>query len=109
MSRNETTDLDSLWSRHHAQWRDPAQITAQWHDATKLDPSLLTYRVRGAWWESLAAADVTLLVTREYEHLVMAISSGRDGPEQSYMRIPHPSGLAVECRRQTVYVASTRN
>jgi uncharacterized protein (TIGR03032 family) len=109
MSRSKDTALDSLWSHHHAQWRDPAQVTADWQDAADLDPQLLRYRTAGAWWDSLATAGITLLVTREYEHLVMALSAGKRAPSISYLRIPHPSGLAVDRRRKVVHVASTRN
>jgi uncharacterized protein (TIGR03032 family) len=110
--------LDSLWSRHHAQWRDPAQVTAQWQDAAEIDHQLLRYRVRGDWWDVLAAAGITLLVTREYEHLVMALSAGghaaRRGGKRasgriSFMRLPHPSGLVVDRDRHVIHIASTRN
>ncbi len=63
----------------------------------------------GAWWDTLAALGITLLVTREYEHLVMALSAGRDGPHASFFPLPHPSGIAVDRRSTAVYVASTRN
>jgi uncharacterized protein (TIGR03032 family) len=109
MSRAKDTALDSLWSHHHAQWRDPAQITAEWQDAADFDPELLRHRTVGAWWDSLAAAGITLLVTREYEHLVMALDPGKRSPNISYLRIPHPSGLVADRRLQIVYVASTRN
>lgn len=102
-------DLDALWARHHAEWRDQAQITSQWREAATIDPRLLRCRIRGAWWETLAACGITLLVTREYEHLVMALSVGEHGPRISYTIVPHPSGLAVDHKKQTVYIASTRN
>src|SRR5262245_32193326 len=110
MSKKHRTALDSIWSHHHAQWRDPAQITAQWQDAAEIDPKLLHHRVTGDWWELLAAARITLLVTREYEHLVMALRATRNAVGQiSFMRLPHPSGLAVDRVRHIVHVASTRN
>lgn len=101
--------LDEMWSRHHAEWRDTAQITSQWREAADTDPQLLHYRVRGAWWETLAASGITLLVTREYEHLVMALSAANTGPAISYMRLPHPSGIVADRARGVVYLASTRN
>ena len=101
--------LDAIWSRHHAEWRDPAQITSQWQEAAEIDPQLLQWTVRGAWWDTLAASKVTLLVTREYEHLVMAMRVSNEGPALSYMPMPHPSGLAVDRERGVVHIASTRN
>ncbi|HLH26558.1 MAG TPA: DUF4915 domain-containing protein [Chloroflexota bacterium] len=102
-------DLEALWARHHAEWRDPAQIASQWQEAAATDPTLLQYRVRGAWWEAVGATDATLLVTREYEHLVMALRVADGQPQISYLRLPHPSGLVADRDRGLVYVASTRN
>jgi uncharacterized protein (TIGR03032 family) len=82
---------------------------SQWREAAQTDPRLLEYRVRGAWWETLAKTKATLLVTREYEHLIMAICAPSTGPELSYLPLPHPSGLVVDRARQVVHVASTRN
>jgi len=101
--------LKALWARHHAEWRDTAQIASQWKDAADVDPQLLQMAVRGNWWETLAGAGVTLLVTREYEHLVMALNADATGPHVSYLPLPHPSGLAVDRARGVVHIASTRN
>lgn len=109
----ETVDAerDALWARHHAEWRDTAQIASQWREADRIDPRLLLGRARGDWWETLARLGITLLVTREYEHLIMAL--GADGettrPRASFLPLPHPSGLAADRERGVVHVASTRN
>jgi uncharacterized protein (TIGR03032 family) len=104
-----SVNLNTLWSRHDAQWRHPGQISSQWQDAANVDPRLLRYRVSGAWWDTLEKHRITLLVTREYEHLIMAMSVGPDGPSLTYMAMPHPSGLAVDRKRGVVHLASTRN
>lgn len=109
MSGPTDQQLDALWARHSAEWRDPAQIASQWREATNVDRALLRHRVRGAWWETLADLDVTLLVTREYEHLVMALRVTDGKPQVSYLPMPHPSGLAVDGEGSVVHVASTRN
>ena len=101
--------VDDLWARHSAEWRDPAQIATQWEEASAVDPRLLRYSVTGDWWRILADAKITLLVTREYEHLFMALSAEGGEPRITFMRMPHPSGLAVDLEREVVYVASTRN
>ncbi len=67
-------ELDGLWTGHNAEWRDPAQIASQWTEAGDIDPKLLDFKVRGAWWDVLETRRMTLLVTREYEHLVMAFT-----------------------------------
>ena len=95
------------WATHEARWRDPAQVVSQWGEAGRAEPGLLRAVARGRWWQTLAEHKVTLLVTREYEHLVVALSPERRS--QTYLRIPHPSGLAVDRDRGIVHLASTRN
>ena len=90
-------------------WRHPAQVVGCWDGAGPPDPALLRYRTTGAWWDTLESAGITLLVTREYEHLVIALSVVRGKPLVSYLPLPHPSGIAVDRRRNVVHVASTRN
>jgi uncharacterized protein (TIGR03032 family) len=105
----KTPGLPALRARHDAAWRDPVQVASQWAGAEPVDERLLRCTVRGRFWETLAEHGLTLLVTREYEHLLIALSPGRSRPMVSYLPLPHPNGLAVDARRGVVYVASTRN
>lgn len=102
-------ELDLAWRRHHAEWRDEAQVASQWKEAADTDAELLRARTRGPWWELLDRAGITLLVTREYEHLALALSVADGRPLTSFMRLPHPSGLVVDREREVVHMASTRN
>jgi uncharacterized protein (TIGR03032 family) len=99
----------ALWAYHHAELRDPHQIVSQWRQASEIDPAPLASRVTGAWWDILDQLGLTLLVTREYEHLVLAFCVHEGRPLTSYLHLPHPSGLAVDARRRRVHIASTRN
>lgn len=101
-------EMEDVWSGHSEAWRDPAQIVSHWRDTDKVDPSLLKYEVTGDWWNVLDSLEITLLVSREYEHLLLAVSHF-DAPIVSYMPMPHPSGIAVDRNSATVYLASTRN
>ncbi|HEY6929988.1 MAG TPA: DUF4915 domain-containing protein, partial [Thermoanaerobaculia bacterium] len=98
-----------IWARADAEWRHPAQATTLWRDVGAPDPRLLSGVARGAWWEILARTKITLLVTREYEHLLIAFSARRGRPRVTYWPLPHPSGLAVDRGRRSFRVASTRN
>jgi uncharacterized protein (TIGR03032 family) len=104
-SKNE----EDTWARFDAEWRDPAQVVSQWEGAGEIDPGLLKSKTEGDWWNIIASRGITLLVTREYEHLIVALGAGSSGPSVSYLPLPHPSGLAVDRRRRVVHVASTRN
>jgi uncharacterized protein (TIGR03032 family) len=98
-----------LWDRHHVEFRDPHQVVSHWDPEPEVDPRLLRHTSRGRFWEILEATGGTLIVTREYEHLVVALSA-RDGRRRvSHLRLPHPNGLAVHPRTGRLYVASTRN
>lgn len=107
---DETTDseLEDLWSRHSAAWRQTAQIASQWQEADLVDPALLRFKAHGNWWQVLADLGITLLIGREYEHLLIAMTVN-EGPHVTYMPLPHPSGIAVDRKNSVVYVASTRN
>jgi uncharacterized protein (TIGR03032 family) len=90
-------------------WRAPSQAATLWPDADRIDARLLSFTTYGRWWETLHEGRITLLVTREYEHLIVAITATNTGPLVTFMPLPHPSGVAVNRATGGVYVASTRN
>jgi uncharacterized protein (TIGR03032 family) len=97
---------ETRWALHDREWRDPAQVVSGMQEAG-VAPELLRMRVRGDWWELLDRLDVTLLVSREYEHLLVAFAVVAGRPHVSSQPLPHPSGIAFDGRR--VVVASTRS
>lgn len=105
----KSSHVEDRFKLHDAEWRNPAQVAGLWADADRFDPKVLKSKVRGAWWETLAALKITLLVTREYEHVLMALAVKEERPLISYLPLPHPSGLAVNRERGLVHLASTRN
>ena len=103
------SERDAVWARHDAGWRNTAQVASYWEEASSVEPALTRFRVRGKFWETLDRLKATLLVTREYEHLVVALTVTGGAPSATYMRIPHPSGLVYDRDRRVVHLASTRN
>jgi uncharacterized protein (TIGR03032 family) len=101
--------LAGMWARHAADWRDIAQVSSQWREAAATDPRLLESRATRGWWPTLEQLGITLFVTREYEHLVFALSVSNGRPTITFFPMPHPSGLTVDRHGRKVYVASTRN
>jgi uncharacterized protein (TIGR03032 family) len=101
--------LADMWTRHSADWRDTAQVCSQWREAAGTDPRLLEARASRGWWSTLERLGITLFVTREYEHLVVALSGAKGRPHTSFFPLPHPSGLTVDRAARKVYIASTRN
>ncbi len=100
---------EAAWARHDAEWRDPAQVASYWEEAGKLDLALLRFRARGDFWGVLDRLQATLLVTREYEHLVVALAVEDGRPLATFFRLPHPSGLVYDRERRILHLASTRN
>jgi uncharacterized protein (TIGR03032 family) len=84
-------------------------VASQWLGASDVDPAALAGRASGPWWDLLDELRITLLVSREYEHLLLAMRAERGVPEVSFFPLPHPSGIAVDRERGRVHVASTRN
>jgi len=109
VTTNSNNNLERVWKQHHAEWRTPVQVASQWKGAEQVNPVLLEWKTRGAWWDTLEETKSTLFVSREYENLLVAISVVNSKPCFTYFPMPHPSGLAVDRRSQKVYVASTRN
>jgi uncharacterized protein (TIGR03032 family) len=73
------------------------------------DPeALLRFETSGPWWELLAELDVSLAVSREYEHLLLLLGGDGGRPWQSAMDLPHPSGLFYDDGRDELVVSSTR-
>jgi uncharacterized protein (TIGR03032 family) len=101
------TDWADMWARHSAEWRDTAQVASQWKEAAAVTSDVLESRASRGWWETLESLGITLFVTREYEHLVMAMSARER--RVSYFPLPHPSGLTADRKRGKLYVASSRN
>ncbi|AFM22892.1 DUF4915 domain-containing protein [Desulfomonile tiedjei] len=99
-----------LETMHDRAFRDPAEVLACWQSARDVKPELLEFRVNGRWWEVLGELGITLFVSREYEHLLLALRMDDEtGPDISMMRLPHPSGIAVNRESGVVHVAATRN
>lgn len=100
---------ESFWEEQNQAWRDPAQVVAHWMGYPPIDPVIFKYRESGDFFSVLDALKITLIVTREYEHLVMAISTVNGEPVFSYLSMPHPSGITIDLQRKILHIASTRN
>lgn len=102
-------ELEALWARHTAEWRDTAQVASFWKDATETDPQLLSFKARGNFFELLSKLKISLVVSREYEHLLLCLAAKSGKPDITYLPLPHPSGVAIDSERKRMFVASTRN
>jgi uncharacterized protein (TIGR03032 family) len=97
------------WAEDDAAWRDPEEVVAGRRRTHQVDRRLLDIKVRGDWWGALEQLDACVVVSREYEHLLVALTVAPEGPRQSFMSLPHPSGLTYDSGAERLHVASTRN
>lgn len=104
-----TEALAEIWTRHNLEWRDCGQVASLWESANNIDQRAFEYKASANFWDLLAGLEITLLVSREYEHLLMALSVVQGQPVISYFPLPHPSGIAIDRQSGSVHIASTRN
>jgi uncharacterized protein (TIGR03032 family) len=104
-----SSNLRAIWREHGRQMRAPSRIAVHWPLGPAVDPRLLLARVEPGLIQILRGLGITLLVSREYEHLLVALRPEAGRLKTSWLPIPHPSGIAVDRRRRRIHVASTRN
>ena len=89
--------------------RDPAKVIGGDYEANGIVSQSLDYVIEGSFLQVLEKLKITLLVTREYEHLVLALNAKKGSLRQSFLHLPHPNGIAVNRKTNKVYIASTRS
>lgn len=90
--------------------RSPADVVPLPVERPLAHHERLAYTTTGAWWDVLGRLGIRLLVSREYEHLLVCVGlDDRGRPEVSYLPLPHPSGIAADRDSGAVWVALTRN
>jgi uncharacterized protein (TIGR03032 family) len=109
MAKRDMTKREEAWARQDAAMRDPAEIVCGAYAANGVRPASLAHRASPGFVRLLKRLKITLLVSREYEHLVFALSASGGRLRQSFVHLPHPSGIAVDAKRNSVFIAATRN
>lgn len=72
------------------------------------DKSLLDWEETGNFWDVIESLSLSLVVSREYEHFIVALSAKCGRPQQSVLPLPHPSGIVFDAARDELIVSSTR-
>jgi uncharacterized protein (TIGR03032 family) len=103
-------DAASTFEKDDAELRDPAEVVGLWQRAPDHVDDRLVHKTKGPWWRILSDLRITVLVTREYENLLVAVGVSPSGaPQVSFLRLPHPNGIAVDLERGRIHVGATRN
>jgi uncharacterized protein (TIGR03032 family) len=77
-------------------------------EAAASGDALLAFETTGPWADLLEQLDVSLAVSREYEHLLLLLGADGGRPWQSALALPHPSGLFWDGARGELIASSTR-
>jgi uncharacterized protein (TIGR03032 family) len=113
MGHKEALDKEILWEQQGAALRNPAEILAGEPAQSGITPATLAFHATDPFTDLIHRLGITLVLTREYEHLVHALTSEQtpDGIRlvQTFVHLPHPSGLAADRNHSRLYVAATRN
>ncbi|MCF8448802.1 MAG: TIGR03032 family protein [Taibaiella sp.] len=101
---------EALWSKQNAALRHPSEIFGTSFEQAGITANTLKYKASASFTALLHRLGITLIVGREYENMLIALSSS-DGTKlrQSFFHLPHPSGIAVDHKNNSMYVAATRN
>ena len=103
-------DSLALFAEDGRALRDPAHVIPLPSVTPSMAAGRLAHRVRGNFWELVGRLGIRLLVTREYEHVLLSLGVSPTGrADVSWLPLPHPSGIAVDRRTGQVTVALTRN
>jgi uncharacterized protein (TIGR03032 family) len=98
------------WHKQQEALRKPEELFAGSFENGGITNDVLKYNSSKEFNALLKKLGVTLIVSREYENLLLSLSAGKSGKlEQSFFHLPHPSGLIADRKNNLLYVAATRN
>ena len=101
--------FNTLLGIQNSALREPSEVICGNYIVNGVMPESLDYTVSGDFISVLEKLKITLLITREYEHLVIALNAKSKKLRQSFIHLPHPSGIAIDPKTNNVYIAATRN
>ncbi len=101
---------EALWAKQNAALRHPSEIFGTSFDNAGITKNTLKFSASDSFIKLLHDRNLTLIASREYENMVIALNAtGKKKIEQSFIHLPHPSGIAVDRKNNAMYVAATRN
>lgn len=98
---------EELFLYQNELFRNPMEIVGAFLPDIKTLTKSLAFEYDNNFSEILSKLNISLIISREYEHLLISLSPDNGKIKQNFYPIAHPSGLAVN--EGKLYVASTRN
>ena len=104
------TAKEKLWIQQNSALRHPSEVFGSPFDIAGITKDTLKFKASPSFIALLRDLNITLFATREYENLLIALdATNTDKLVQSFFHLPHPSGIAVDRKKNALYVAATRN
>lgn len=101
---------EDIFAVQNAALRHPSQIFGTAFAHAGITSETLKFTATSSFARLLAKLKITLLVSREYENLLLALNSANGKKlDQTFFHVPHPSGIAADRKLNRLYVAATRN
>ncbi|HTA60977.1 MAG TPA: DUF4915 domain-containing protein [Bacteroidia bacterium] len=101
---------EALWEKQNLALRHPSELFGTSFKNAGITKQTLSFKASASFTQLLHKLKITLIVSREYENLVLALNAPNAKKiKQSFFHLPHPSGIAVDRTKNIMYVAATRN
>jgi uncharacterized protein (TIGR03032 family) len=101
---------EALWEKQNKAIRHPSEVFGTSFENAGITRNSLKFKATASFAKLLNKLELTLVVSREYENLLIALSSTNSKKvNQSFFHAPHPSGIVADRKAGSLYVAATRN
>lgn len=97
------------WNQQNESLRNPAEIVGASFTSCVLEKAGLKYKADSTFVNLLEKLKIGLIISREYENVVIHLSVKKGKIKQSFLPLPHPSGIAIDAHSKMLYLASSRN
>jgi uncharacterized protein (TIGR03032 family) len=100
---------ERLWRKQNDALRNPSEIFGSPFGSAGITKDSLKFKATDSFIKLIHRLGITLIISREYENLLISLAPENKKLKQGFFHLPHPSGIAIDRRSRRVYVAATRN
>jgi uncharacterized protein (TIGR03032 family) len=103
------SSLEKIFEAQGNAARNPIDIISNSAESLEITSKSLKFEADEKFKSKLNELGISLIISREYENLVLSISPTQNGISQSFFPLAHPSGIAYNQNEKSLIIASTRN
>lgn len=100
---------DEIYLNQSNAARNPLQIISNDVKDLGITNQSLKFKASEKFNYILEKLNISLLVSREYENMIIALNAVNNEIKQSFFPIAHPSGMVYNNNENSLFIASTRN